>query len=134
MAADGTRVIAPLFYAAEAAALCVLEFRVHLDLPPDLLPDDYVLMAIDIGEAAIEALEAAPDDARGYGDDWLRAMRTPLLRVPSFIVQEIVNLLIIPPIPAQRLCPSCIAGRSASTNGSGQPADGARPGARSATD
>ena len=37
----------PLIYAAETAALAVLEVRVHLDLDWDMLPDDYVLVAID---------------------------------------------------------------------------------------
>jgi RES domain-containing protein len=41
----------PIVYCATSAALAVLEVRVHLDLPLDLLPDDYVLMQI-----------AAPDD------------------------------------------------------------------------
>ncbi len=39
----------PLIYAAETAALAVLEVRVHLDLDWYTLPDDYVLASIDIG-------------------------------------------------------------------------------------
>ncbi len=34
----------PLVYTAAEAALTVLEVRVHLDLPFELLPDDYVLL------------------------------------------------------------------------------------------
>ena len=37
----------PIVYAASSAALAVLEVRVHLDLPPALLPDDYLLLTID---------------------------------------------------------------------------------------
>ena len=43
----------PLVYTAAEAALTVLEVlevRVHLDLPFELLPDDYVLLTIDTGE------------------------------------------------------------------------------------
>jgi len=89
-----------MVYAAEAAALSVLEVRVHLDLPPDLIPDDYVLIGIETGRGPIETLETAPDDTRAFSDDWLRAARTPLLKVPSFIVQESANLLINPAHPA----------------------------------
>ena len=41
----------PVVYCATSAALAALEVRVHLDLPFELLPDDYVLMRIE-----------APDD------------------------------------------------------------------------
>jgi len=58
-------------YAAEAAALAVLEVRVHLDLDWSLLPADYALMAIDLSSLAIESLEEAPDDPVAYGDAWL---------------------------------------------------------------
>ncbi len=51
-------------------------------------------------DGAIETLDAATGDARGFGDAWLRAARTPLLRVPSFIVPESTNLLINPAHPA----------------------------------
>ena len=61
----------PVVYAAEAAALAVLEVRVHLDLDWSLLPADYVLMAIDLSSLAIESLEEAPDDPVAYGDAWL---------------------------------------------------------------
>ena len=37
-----------MVYAASDAALAVLEVRVHLDLPPDLIPDDYVLLKLDL--------------------------------------------------------------------------------------
>ena len=40
----------PLVCAAETAALPVLEVRVHLDLDWDVLPDDDVPMAIDLGQ------------------------------------------------------------------------------------
>jgi RES domain-containing protein len=88
-----------MVYAAETAALAVLEVRVHLDLTPDLLPDDYVLTAIECGAPAIETVTALPDDPRSFGDRWLAEARTPVLRVPSFIVPESVNLLLNPAHP-----------------------------------
>ena len=50
----------PLVYAASTAALAVLEVRVHLDLPPELLPDDYVLMTVDLGDLAVEDVPDIP--------------------------------------------------------------------------
>ncbi|WP_029074063.1 RES family NAD+ phosphorylase [Kaistia adipata] len=88
-----------MVYAAETAALAVLEVRVHLDLTPDLLPDDYVLSAIECGDLAIETLAALPDDPQALGDDWLAAARTPILSVPSIIVPESRNLLLNPAHP-----------------------------------
>ncbi|MCX5577059.1 RES family NAD+ phosphorylase [Kaistia terrae] len=85
-----------LIYAAETAALAVLEVRVHLDLTPDLLPDDYVLTGIALGGIAVETLDTLPDTPQAFGDDWLAEARTPVLRVPSFIVPESFNLLLNP--------------------------------------
>ena len=84
----------PVVYAAEAAALAVLEVRVHLDLDWSLLPADYVLMAIDLSSLAIESLEEAPDDPVAYGDAWLELRRSAVLGVPSVIVRESRNLLV----------------------------------------
>ena len=81
-------------YAAEAAALAVLEVRVHLDLDWSLLPADYVLMAIDLGSLAIESLEETPADPAACGDSWLQSRRSPVLAVPSVLVRESRNLLI----------------------------------------
>jgi RES domain-containing protein len=89
----------PLVYAADTAALAVLEVRVHLDIPPELVPDDYVLLSIDLGGLPIETVSAAPADPGGFGDTWLREQRTPVLRVPSFIVPESTNLLLNPAHP-----------------------------------
>jgi RES domain-containing protein len=88
-----------MVYAAETAALAVLEVRVHLDLTPDLLPDDYVLTAIECGDPAVETLDALPDDPQKFGDAWLTQARTPILKVPSLIVPESSNLLLNPAHP-----------------------------------
>ncbi len=89
----------PLIYAAWTAALAVLEVRVHLDLPPDLLPDDYVLVTIDLADIAIEEIRQIPPQPRAFGDTWLAECRSTLLRVPSTIVPESPNILMNPRHP-----------------------------------
>jgi RES domain-containing protein len=84
----------PLIYAAETAALAVLEVRVHLDLDWDMLPDDYVLVAIDTAAIVAETINEPPDDPRVIGDAWIESRRSALLRVPSWIVPESYNVLI----------------------------------------
>ena len=91
-------------YLSEDAALPVLETLVHLDLTPDLLPDDYVLMRVDL--VALEKaapgtwLEDGPEDwldeadSRSFGDQWIEEARTPVLRVPSVIFPESFNLVL----------------------------------------
>jgi RES domain-containing protein len=89
----------PMVYTASTAALAVLEVRVNLDLPLDLLPDDYVLVTVDLSDLAIEDIATLPADRRAAGDDWLAAGRTPVLRVRSIIVPESPNLLLNPAHP-----------------------------------
>jgi len=84
----------PLVYAAETAALAVLEVRVHLDLDWSVLPDDYVLLAIDLFTLEPETIAGFPDDPRAAGDAWLASGASALLRVPSGIVRESSNILI----------------------------------------
>ena len=91
-------------YLSEDAALPVLETLVHLDLTPDLLPDDYVLMRVDLSalENAVPGswLENGPEDwideadCRSFGDQWIDEARTPVLKVPSVIVSESFNLVL----------------------------------------
>ena len=85
-------------YLAEEVALPVLEILVHLDLPPELLPDDYVLMRADLSVLETAAsgawCEDGPEatmseaDSRAFGDRWIDEARTPVLRVPSVVVAE----------------------------------------------
>ena len=74
----------------------MLEVRVHLDLDWDALPDDYVLVCIDLGTLIPETIADLPDDPKAVGDEWLRSARSALLRVPSWIVPESDNVLINP--------------------------------------
>jgi RES domain-containing protein len=84
----------PLVYAADSAALAALEVRVHLDLDWSVLPDDYVLTAIDLAAIAPEELREMPADPRATGDAWLASGRSALLKAPSAIVPESANILI----------------------------------------
>lgn len=91
----------PLVYLAAEAALTLLEVRVHLDLPLELLPDDFVLLTIDIGDLQPEQGPALtdPKECRAYGDRWLAAQRSALLAVPSVIIPESHNVLFNPVHP-----------------------------------
>jgi RES domain-containing protein len=92
----------PVIYTSSSASLALLEVRVHLDLPFDLLPDDYSLMTIELGDALIEeAPSQALENPLQFGDAWLAAGRSPILRVSSFILPEETNLLINPQHPAK---------------------------------
>jgi RES domain-containing protein len=96
----------PIVYCAASAALAVLEVRVHLDVPLDLLPDDYVLMQIaapdDLEVRVIRPADLPPvwrsreDICRPIGDDWLAEGSTALLGVPSAIVEVEHNVLLNP--------------------------------------
>lgn len=86
----------PLVYAAADAALAVLEIRVHLDLPPHLIPDDYLLVRINCPDLEPETMLEPPARPRAAGDAWLASGRVALLSVPSFIVPESRNILINP--------------------------------------
>lgn len=85
-----------MVYLAEHPALAVLEVRVHLDL----LPDDYVLMRVELPSEPPEVVAAVPPDPRSLGDGWLCAGRTAVLQVPSVIVPAASNLLLNPHYPA----------------------------------
>jgi RES domain-containing protein len=89
----------PMVYLAEHPALAVLEVRVHLDLPLDLIPEDYILMQVDLPDEPPEQVTVMPSDPRAEGDSWLRACRTAVLRVPSVIVPTATNLLLNPKHP-----------------------------------
>lgn len=88
-----------LIYTADSVALAVLEVRVHLDLAWDVLPDDYVLMAIHFPASEIEDLVDVPSDPVTTGNAWLASRRSVLSRVPSVIVPESFNILINPGHP-----------------------------------
>ena len=87
-----------MVYLAEHPALAALEVRVHLDLPLELIPDDYVLMRINVPDAPLD-LPETPSDTAKYGDAWLTGLRGPALRVPSVLVPHAWNILLNPRHP-----------------------------------
>ena len=83
-------------YLAEHPALAVLEVRVHLDIPLELLPGDYVLVRVQLPDDAPSVVAEAKSDPRAAGDAWLRAADTATLRVPSVLVPFAHNVLLNP--------------------------------------
>ncbi|MFE8108238.1 RES family NAD+ phosphorylase [Sphingomonas melonis] len=87
-----------MVYTAATPSLAVLEVLVHLDLPPDLIPDDMVLLAIDVpNDATLHNLDSTPTDAdacRQAGDAFLDASQALGLRVRSVVVPQEANLLL----------------------------------------
>jgi RES domain-containing protein len=86
----------PVVYLAEHPALAVLEVLVHLDLPPELLPDDYVLLRAELPFRAAEFEPTEAYNPETVGNAWLRAGETPLLRVSSVLVAHAKNFLLNP--------------------------------------
>jgi RES domain-containing protein len=88
----------PMVYAAASPSLAVLEVLVHLDLPPELLPDDYRILAIDIpDDAPVERLRETPEDSAGclaLGEAFLNRGEALVLLAPSVVVPQERNALI----------------------------------------
>ena len=84
----------PVVYLADHPALCVLEVRVHLDVSPEDMPADYVLLRVSLPEP--EDCPELPADTRAAGDAWLRGGASAVLRVPSMLVPACANLLLNP--------------------------------------
>ncbi len=94
----------PIVYLAESVAGALLEVLVHLELSAVRLPKSYRLLKVDVpDDLSVEALSANDlaeswiDDetlTRTIGDQWLASERSALLRVPSAIAPETVNVLL----------------------------------------
>jgi RES domain-containing protein len=95
----------PVVYFAEHPALAALEVRVHLDLPFELLPNDFVLMRSMLSDRLVAEIDDPPDDlASGshtltVGDAWLVRGQSVALRVPSVLVPNAWNILLNPRHP-----------------------------------
>ncbi len=87
-----------MVYAAASPSLAILEVLVHLDLPPELFPDDYRLLTIEIADdASVERLDRTPDDpdeCRALGEAFLDRGRALVLLAPSVITPQERNALI----------------------------------------
>ena len=88
----------PMIYAAATPSLAVLEVLVHLDLPPELLPNDYRLLAIDVpDDAPVERLDQTPANAAeclALGEAFLDRAAALVLLAPSVVVPQEHNALI----------------------------------------
>jgi len=89
----------PVVYLADHPALAAMEVRVHLDLPFDLLPDDYMLMRVTLRDGVETVLDHLPSDPAATGDRWVKEARSAALRVPSVLVPNAWNVLLNPRHP-----------------------------------
>lgn len=100
----GRRVV----YLAESPAGALLEVLVHLEVDPLRPPVGMKIMKVD--EDAASSLAVTPSSlpagwakdlglTRSIGDEWLAARDSALLRVPSAIVPETMNVLLNPEHP-----------------------------------
>jgi RES domain-containing protein len=90
----------PVVYTAEHPALALLEVRVNLDVPQELLPPDYLMLKIAAPDQ-LKMISSDVDPANGAvankaGDEWLASGASPLLRVRSVLAPESFNVLINP--------------------------------------
>lgn len=98
----------PVVYLGGSPALCVLEFVVNAEAPPELLPDDYVLMTVTIPDTIPrDTLTTAdlPDGwrtldgrpaCRALGEAWAEAGEAAVLQVPSAVVPAERTLILNP--------------------------------------
>jgi RES domain-containing protein len=107
LSGDGARIFGgrwnspgrPVVYLAEHPALAALEVRVHLDLPFELLPNDFVLMRVLVPDGLIAELtdaSVAVSETVVTGDTWLVEGRSAALRVPSVLLPYAWNVLLNP--------------------------------------
>lgn len=87
-------------YLADHPALSVLEVRVHLAIPLEDLPDDYVLLRVLLPEQPATTVPPDAADPLAAGDAWLKGRTAAVLRVASAIVPQAENLLLNPLHPA----------------------------------
>ena len=92
----------PVVYLAESAAGALLEVCVHTaanDVPPNYtLLEVTVATSFTVEEISVDSL---PQDwtenleaTRAMGSEWLRSMRSALLRVPSVLAPATFNVLL----------------------------------------
>ena len=91
----GQRVV----YLAEHPALAVLEVLVHLDVAPEDLPADYVLLQVTLPDSTVRLVTDGVSEARAIGGAWLAGMASPVARVASALVPVSDNLLLNPHHP-----------------------------------
>lgn len=94
-----------IVYCAPNPATALLEILVHAEIDIQDIPVQLTYLEIEAPDSlAIENAEVKPladgwETTQPVGNEWLRALRTPLLRVPSVIVPATWNLLLNPKHP-----------------------------------
>ena len=98
-----------IVYLSDHPASALLEVLVHLEVDADDMPSAFQLLAIEapddlafkiVEEAALPVdWRRSTDVTQRRGDEWLKGMRTALLRVPSAIVPHGFNWLMNPAHP-----------------------------------
>ena len=92
-------------YASTSLALAAVETFVNLE--PNLAPDDYVSIAVNVGDSLdMERIEvkALPrgwyrsrnEELQAIGDEWVRSGRTVGMFVPSAVIRGDWNVLLNP--------------------------------------
>ncbi len=98
-AARGKRIV----YLSEHPAVALIEVLANLKGNPELFPDRYRLMKINVADdVSTEVLDSVTLEPRTIGDRWLVEKRTALLAVPSFPSPESLNYLLNPLHPDAR--------------------------------
>ncbi len=99
-----------IVYSADSLALALLEILVHIeDRTLGKLPL-FVSFEASVEDHLVETIDPSsiPDDwqkwpqsssTQNFGDDWLRSMRSVVLKIPSTIVPSQSNFLINPAHP-----------------------------------
>ena len=101
----------PMIYTSQSRALCTAEIAVHT--PMGILPDDYVLVTLEIPGHSILSLphtqlpadwKAIPpaQSTRKIGDQFFKDHKYLSMKVPSIIVQDEFNILINPRHPRMK--------------------------------
>src|SRR5262245_56634277 len=96
-----------IVYCSENPAAALLEILVHFEIDVRDLPPRYRLMKLSAPDnLQVQSVPDLPpswpkqtDMTRALGDQWLRKVQSPLLRVPSAVVPETFNMLLNPAHP-----------------------------------
>jgi RES domain-containing protein len=100
----------PVVYLAETPAGALLEVCVHTaanDIPPSCTLVEITVRAgtsvetVDVNSLPRDWLENL-EATRAIGSEWLRSMRSALLRVPSVLVPATCNMLLNPRHPESK--------------------------------
>jgi RES domain-containing protein len=96
----------PVIYLAETPSGALLESLVHLEIDKEDVPLRFQLIKVNaedgipfetvMPESLPDGWKASEDTTRHIGDEWLKAGKTALLRVPSAITPETWNWLLNP--------------------------------------